>query len=333
MSRGDRKWSSTARFVPTSRGRFAYLSAAPSAPPSPSSPSSDDDGRPLVVVLHGFPDSPFSFLPLLNKLANAGAHAVAPFLRGYHPSPVDGPYDPDTLANDVLAFVDALCEGERTAQTFSVVGHDWGSMIAHVLLDQAPARLDAAVTMSVPHPAAFMEDAIRSSAQLSRSWYMGFFQVPGLAERVVPRDDFAFVDRLLASWSPGFRFAPETLAETKAAIAPGFPAAIGYYRALGWSPLQSASRVRASRERSIETPTLHITGATDGCIGPEIGAQELRYFRGPYARVVQPGVGHFPHLEATDDTAARIVDWLSEHGVIRTSGAPRSRSRVSRPPS
>ena len=43
---------------------------------------------PLALCLHGFPDSPHSFEPLLVGLAGAGFHAVAPFMRGYAPSGV-----------------------------------------------------------------------------------------------------------------------------------------------------------------------------------------------------------------------------------------------------
>ena len=68
---------------------------------------------PLVVCLHGFPDTGETWDGLLPALAGAGYHAVAPFMRGYAPSgvPVDDAYNAYTLAKDVVALADALAPG------------------------------------------------------------------------------------------------------------------------------------------------------------------------------------------------------------------------------
>ena len=91
---------------------FGYLSDGP------------PDG-PLALCLHGFPDTAHTWRHLLPRLADAGYHAVAPFLRGYAPTsvPADGRYDTGTLALDVCALHEALGGGPDAV----VIGHDWGS--------------------------------------------------------------------------------------------------------------------------------------------------------------------------------------------------------------
>jgi pimeloyl-ACP methyl ester carboxylesterase len=91
---------------------------------------------PLALVLHGFPDAPPTFAPLLGALADRGYRVVAPWLRGYAPSPLAGPYDVDRLADDVLAWADRL----SPTQPVALVGHDWGAAVTYVACARAPAR-------------------------------------------------------------------------------------------------------------------------------------------------------------------------------------------------
>lgn len=293
------------RFLDLPRGRFAYLSEG-------------DPRDPLVLVLHGFPDTPHGFAPVLARVARTGRHAVAPFLRGYAPSTGEGPFDADTIADDVLAIAQALAPDAP----FSIVGHDWGAVVTYAVLGKSD-RARAAVALSVPHPVAFLEDLARVPAQLRRSWYMGLFQLRGVAERVVARDHFALIDRLTRDWSPGLRIDRPSLDRIKAAIAPGFPAALEYYRALAWPPADALRRVREARARTITTPTLHLTGACDGCIGPEVGRSQQRFFTGPFSSVVIEGAGHFLQMEQPELVAAHVLDWLAEHDPA----APRAAQR------
>ena len=104
---------------------------------------------PAVLLLHGFPESWYSWRHQLPALAKAGYHAVAPDMRGYgksdKPAPVED-YDIHHLTADVVGLIDAL--GEKTAV---VVGHDWGSIIAWNCLLLHPDRFTALVPMSVPY--------------------------------------------------------------------------------------------------------------------------------------------------------------------------------------
>src|SRR6266849_10786709 len=80
---------------------------------------------PLALCLHGFPDSAWTYRHLLPELAKAGYRAVAPFMRGYHPTGIPAKLtDTNDLAADVVALHDAL-GGDGNAV---LIGHDWGAV-------------------------------------------------------------------------------------------------------------------------------------------------------------------------------------------------------------
>lgn len=270
-------------------------------------------GDPLVVCLHGFPDVPETFLEggLLPALADAGYFAVAPWLRGYAPSTLAGPHDADRLGLDLVEVVDAL-SGGRPAR---VVGHDWGAVAAYVALSTHPERFARAVTMAVPHPLAFLGNLPRHPAQLRRSAYMAFFQLPALPEGRVPRDDFAYVRALWRAWSPGLAPPDAHLRRVVACLGRSFPAPLGHYRAMLRPPGAALARLRAAArpDRRIPVPTLQLQGTDDGCIGLALRRGQERYFApGALAQGIVPGAGHFLHLERPVEVADRVARWLAE---------------------
>jgi pimeloyl-ACP methyl ester carboxylesterase len=260
---------------------------------------------PLVLVLHGFPDVPHTFAPLIEALARAGHRVIAPWLRGYAPSPIAGPYDADTLAADVLAWADALSPDRPVA----LVGHDWGAVITYVASARAPERFRAAVAMSVPHPAVFVR-ALATPAQLARSWYMLAFQLPG-APGFAAAGEFALIDRLWRTWSPGYQLPAALRRELHATLSASWPAPLLYYRAMT-RPLRPALE-RLRRRDQIAVPTLYLHGAADGCIGADAGAGAERFFSRGYRRDVIPDAGHFLAAEAPAAMAARVIAWLDAH--------------------
>src|SRR5205814_3003889 len=112
--------------------------------------------RPLLF-LHGFPDHPPTAVPFLENLAETH-RVVAPWLRGYAPSPIVGPYDLDTLAADALALID------RLGGQVDLVGHDWGGEITYTVCAAAPSHVRRAVTLAIPHPATLIHSLAHSRA-------------------------------------------------------------------------------------------------------------------------------------------------------------------------
>jgi pimeloyl-ACP methyl ester carboxylesterase len=275
--------------VDTPGGSFAYEAAGP-------------EGGPLVLCAHGFPDQPATFRPLASALAREGYRVVAPWLRGYAPSTVEGPFGVGQIAADLVAIARAVSPSRPAA----IIGHDWGAVATYEALAHYPGAFSRAVTLAVPHPLAFARNLISSPAQLRRSWYMAFLNVPG-SEHLVARNDFAFIDRLWRDWSPGFTPDPRSMRELKACLARSMPAPILYYRALA---REAPARLRAVPPK-IDVPTLYMHGADDGCVGPAIARGQERFFRAPLRSVAVPGAGHFLHLEAPGEVAREVLDWLS----------------------
>lgn len=269
---------------------------------------------PLVLCLHGFPDHARTYRFQLPALAAAGYRAVAVTLRGYEPTsqPRDGRYGLAAVAEDVVAWLDAL-----GAPRAHLVGHDWGAMVSYTAAALAPERFASLVAMSVPHLRG-IERAIllRRPIQLARSWYVGFFQLRGLAERVVLRDDLAFIARLWRDWSPGWAFDPAELAAVKATLsAPGvLPAALAYYRALAAPFGADAARLRELLQRPLRVPTLAVTGARDGCVDTRLFDDLARDPRSPRVTLARvEGAGHFVQQERPDEVNALLLRWFAAH--------------------
>lgn len=146
-----------------------------------------EGGRP-VWLLHGFPESWYSWRKQIPALAAAGYRVLVPELRGYGqtsaPEQVEA-YDLVTLCGDIQAAMDLLGQTEA-----SVVGHDWGAPLAWHLGLLEPHRVKALVTMSVPFGGRPKRPAIDllHKAFEDRFHYMLYFQAPGVAEAELDAD-------------------------------------------------------------------------------------------------------------------------------------------------
>ena len=149
---------------------------------------------PPVVLLHGWPDSWHLWRHQIESLARSGNRVIAPDLRGFGESdrPADvEQYGLDHVIGDVAGLMDAL-HVERAA----VVGHDWGAAVAWLFASFVPDRVERLVAVSVGHPDTFLEAGL---AQRQLSWYMLWFQFPGVAEVALAEDDWEFFRR----WAHG----------------------------------------------------------------------------------------------------------------------------------
>jgi pimeloyl-ACP methyl ester carboxylesterase len=216
-----------------------------------------DGSRATIVYLHGFPDHPPTAVPFLRALIARGHRVIAPWLRGYAPSPLAGPFDLDTLVADVIAIV------ARAGERIALVGHDWGAVLTYGACIAAPDRIARAVTIAVPHPLTFLR-RLATTPQALRSWYMAMFALPG-AKRIVAARDLAFVDRLWRTWSPALALDAAQRAELHACLAASLPAPLAYYRAI-LAP--GFARRFAALAAPIRVPLLQLHGADDGCILP-----------------------------------------------------------------
>ncbi|CAN0605833.1 unnamed protein product, partial [Ectocarpus sp. 12 AP-2014] len=167
-------------------------------------------------------------------------------LRGYEPQsiPEDGDFSEETLGRDVLNVLDAL-----GVQRAHLVGHDWGAAIAYRAANLSPDRFLSLTTMAVPHSGRFLNDAFTYPKQALMSWYMLFFQLRGIADYWVARNDFAFLRWLWRRWSPGWAIPEDEFQALRETMSkPGvLRAALAYYRtALSLSALPVSSARRAA---------------------------------------------------------------------------------------
>jgi len=265
---------------------------------------------PTVLCLHGFPDNASTFRHQLPALATAGYRAISLSLRGYEPRsiPPSQDYSVEAIVTDIVAVIDAL----GTAPVH-LVGHDWGAAVAYRVSALASDRLRSLTTLAVPHAGRFARDGLRIGKQLRLSWYMGFFNVLWISDWVAGRNDFAFIRRLWAAWSPGWQPEPGVLNEVIETLSQAGvkSAALGYYRAA-----LSLKALTASQEEAyyrVPTPTLALSGERDGCIDSAVFERLTVAEDFPegvvFHRVM--GAGHFLHQERPHEVNRLIIDWLA----------------------
>lgn len=262
-----------------------------------------NENAPLVLVLHGFPDYPRSFVPVLERICAAGYRAAAPWLRGYRPSVADGPFTLERLAIDALEIAQALAPG----QPVHLVGHDWGAAIAHAVAASAPHCVASLTRLAFPHPMTFLQALAARRGQLARSFYILLFQSPRVPEWLCARADGAFLDYLWRTWSPGYRMPAEERQQLHQCLRASMPAPLQYYRSILRPLALAGRRVRQGARERVSVPTLHVHGAEDGCVSAGSTDGQERWHAGPFTREIWPGIGHFMHLEEPERLVDRLV--------------------------
>lgn len=277
----------TPETIVTSAGRFTADVAGPA-------------GAPLVVLLHGYPQSRHTWREQVPALGRTGYRAIAPDQRGYsagvRPDPAElTNYAIDRLVADVLDL--AAAAGSGTAP-FHLVGHDWGGQIAWVTADRHPDRIRSLTILSRPHPSAFrrafQEDA---DGQRHRSRHHKAFHDPGTATMLLEDGARRLRRNLSSAGVP-----PPAVDEYVSVLdtLPAMEAALAWYRAAG-----TLTRIDVG---PIRVPTLYIWGDEDHSVGRAAAEWTRDFVTGRYRFEVLPGVGHF----VTDQAAGAVTTLLLE---------------------
>lgn len=145
----------------------------------------------LVILLHGFPEHGMAWEAQIEFLASQGYRVWAPDQRGYAGS--DKPqgamdYQTHILALDIIGLADAA-----GAESFHLVGHDWGAAVAWILASNHAQRLKKLVILNVPHPTAFLQCLKSDFRQVKRSWYMFAFLLPKFPEWLLRRKNYRYM--------------------------------------------------------------------------------------------------------------------------------------------
>ena len=259
-----------------------------------------DESAPLVVLLHGFPEFWYGWRHQIEPLVDAGCRVLVPDQRGYNLSAKPDrlrEYRVARLARDVVALIHS--EGRESAH---VVGHDWGAAVAWELALRCPNAVDRLGICNVPHPLVFRRHLRSNPAQLRKSWYVFYFQLPWLPEVGARRNDFEKLVGALDRADPDAMTDRDLERYRAAWRVPGaLSAMIDWYRA--------AVRYRETPPRRIvEAPTLIVWGERDFALEPEMAPESLAYCaEGRLERF--PDVGHW----VLHDRPEAVADLLADH--------------------
>lgn len=289
---------------------------------------------PLVLMLHGFPESWYSWRHQFDALARAGFHAVAPDMRGYGKS--DKPHNIDAynqvqVVNDIIGLIPAL--GHQTAVVF---GHDWGAPTAWSCALHHPDKVTAVGALSVPFsPRSPVQPMPAMRAMFKgQFFYQLYFQEPGVAEAEFEKDirkalrKFLYLgcgeadltglaakgpdDDLLTSL-PDPKVLPKWLSEadldfyTGEFTRSGMRGPLNYYRNhdLTWELTKGAPE-------TISQPAMFVAGEKDGVILMAAEALKKLPERVPDLRINRliPGIGHWTQQEAPEVVNEEMVRFL-----------------------
>lgn len=297
------------------------------------------DSGPLIILVHGWPESWYSWRHQIPALANAGYRVVVPDMRGF--GQTDAPpnvedYDIVHLTNDMVGIIDSF--GEEQA---IIVGHDWGSIVAWNSVLLHPERFSALIAMSVPYGGRAPRSPLDSWQEAfgDNFYYILYHQEPGVAETEYDADPRGLLSRLYLSPSSP-RQAPEITDPLRSAggwiprlgaptglpdwlteedldyyvaqfEAAGFRGGVNYYRNFhrNWEITPHLDQVK------VEVPTLFIAGERDVVIA---GASQEQ-LSGSMGRVVDdlrgvvllPEAGHWVQQELPEDTNRAMLEFLN----------------------
>ncbi|MEF8881442.1 MAG: alpha/beta hydrolase [Halapricum sp.] len=260
-----------------------------------------EPGDPLVVLLHGFPEFWYEWREYVAPLVDAGYRVLVPDQRGYNRS--DKPagvrqYRISELSKDIVDLV--ATEDRETAR---VVGHDWGAAVAWDLALRHPEVVDRLGIINVPHPTVFEAQLKSNLTQLRKSWYMFYFQLPWLPERLSRRNDYRFMTETMRTGSLSGTFSETDIERYRRAWDKegALTAMINWYRAL--------FRFREDPPREqVQAPTIILWGENDQALVPEMATESLVYCSEGRLERFSDATHWIPH-----EHPERVADLLLEH--------------------
>ncbi|MEV6977125.1 alpha/beta hydrolase [Kitasatospora sp. NPDC093806] len=297
---------------------------------------------PVVLLLHGFPESWYSWRHQFAPLVEAGYRVVAVDQRGYgrseQPESVDA-YTLLHLVGDVVGLIGALGGGPVV-----LVGHDWGAPVAWTTATLRPDLVRGVAGLSVPPvPTLGLPPLAQARERFGEGFYQIYFQRPGVADAELARDPHATFRRILYSGSgdrprseqPRAWVVPEgqTLldglpepeklpdwfseADIEAFVADvaglgerAFTGGLNWYRNID----RNNELLAGLHGRPVEVPALYVAGDRDmvGALIPEEAMTLLLEHLAPklVRRVTLPGVGHWTQQEAPAEVNAALLDFL-----------------------
>lgn len=251
------------------------------------------DGDPLVL-LHGWPQHWYCWRHLIGPLAES-RRVICPDLRGLGWSDApDRGYDKRTLAQDLLALLDAL-----QLDRVDLVGHDWGGYTSYLAALEAPERIARVALLGIITP-----DTIRvrgrSLLNLPLLSYQAALALPGLGPRTLTSSS-ALLKLVFTNWTAGTPDREATASYAERLREPARArASAQMYRTFLTRELPAALR-GSHRPRELEMPVLRLMGERDFL---------RRLADDAPGTVLVPGAGHFIPEESPQAVLSALRGFL-----------------------
>jgi pimeloyl-ACP methyl ester carboxylesterase len=258
----------------------------------------------VALCLHGFPEFWMGWHNQVAPLAAAGYRVWCPDQRGYNTSDKPrgaGAYSIDVLVEDTRGLV------EKTGRAqVDLLGHDWGGAVAWVFANRYPHLVRRLVIVNSPHFSVMRHHMRTNPAQRRRSWYMYFFQIPWLPERLLRADNYARLARSLRGTSRRGTFTDELLRSYREAWSqPGaLTGGLNWYRAL------FRAKGERVKDRRIRVPTLLIWGTRDTALGQELAQPSIDYCDDGRLELIEEA-SHWVLHEEPEKTSRLIREFLA----------------------
>ena len=249
---------------------------------------------PLVVMIHGFPDYWYSWRHQMPALARH-FQVVAIDQRGYNkssqPEGVEA-YAADKLVADVEAVLEHFGRDRAT-----IVGHDWGGLVAWQFAMQHPRKTERLVILNLPHPRGIRRELAENPQQRLASQYAVNFQQPDAARALTPE--------LLAAWVTD-RQARERYVE--AFRRSSIEAMLNYYKANYPRPPYDDPELDYPQ---VKCPVLMFHGLKDKALLPGALSGTWDWIDNELTLITVPDAGHFVQQDAADLVTRRLLRWLT----------------------
>ncbi len=157
---------------------------------------------PLLIFLHGFPESAYAWSDFLPYYLERGYTVLAPDQRGYLLSTgykKKVAFQMDSLVEDVKRLIE-----HHPSENISIVGHDLGGAVVWRLAEKYPMLCQSIILLNSPHPGThskmFRSKPWLTVRQTFRLWYLYFFQLPRLPEWIMSKGNGFWLDYIFKRW-------------------------------------------------------------------------------------------------------------------------------------
>ncbi len=277
-----------------------------------------EGGPQKILLLHGFPESPYIWEPIAKALQAAGFTVIAPYLLGFEQvDTLDRVITMKELAEWLHAFVDSVLTEEK--EKVFLVGHDFGAVTGYVALALPNHRFSQYVALAIPPLRSYLLSVLTHPIIALRRRYIVLYSLPlGLGKKLLARNNFALLKKITLKWCEGAERSTRYFSSNEAyALLPDLKGPLALYRGIGpsFSKLFPWLRQFPIAFSKIKVPTRIFVGADETTYPPAVFDGFSKQFDPsvPVSLHVIPQCGHFIPLDAPEWVVEHVLDMQKAH--------------------